>query len=97
MSRGVGDQAFLQFGEPIDSIIAHSQLDFGMSLQGSKAAAGRVEQDEIETVLLIEWQVVRRVELDKANILKAEPTAQFFHRAKAMRSQISGDDPRVRR
>src|SRR5262245_6764387 len=67
-----------------------------MSLQGAEAAAGRVEQNDVEAFMFLERRGSCGVELDKIDIADAESFVQLFHRAEAMKAQVSGDDQRAR-
>src|SRR5499426_1145535 len=94
--RGVGYQSPLQFRESPDPIFAHPQFDFGMAPQRAEAAARRVEKNDVEAFLLIERRGRGGVELREMDIIDAEPFAQLFHRAEAMKAQVPGDDQRAR-
>src|SRR5262245_3406651 len=67
-----------------------------MAPQRAEAAAGRVEQNDVEAFLLIERRGRSGVELDKMNITDSEPFAHRLHRAEAMKAQVPGDDQRAR-
>src|SRR5262245_2289875 len=67
-----------------------------MAPQRAEAAAGRVEQNDVEALPLIERRLRCAVELDEMDIIDAESFAKLLHRPEAVKAQVSGDDQRAR-